>query len=240
MSAQSSSYPAGWLEVDHGSRVMAAVSFILVFTTILLALRLYARSLTSASRGWDEFLLVPSYLCLLGLLVCLYLDVIKGGLGRHGAAVEQEDPQKLMTFLELLYVLDWFYVPSNAMSRISVVALYLRFFTQPLYRAACWGVIAFLLGNMIATIIAAQVECFPLQFTWDKTIRGGHCFNLILWYKLTNLPTVISDVMVMALPVPTVWGLQASFSCKAGIATVFLTGSMYVKRPPSLRKDLPD
>ena len=66
------SYPPGYLEVDHGGNVIGAASFILVFTTILLVLRLYARTLTKASWGWDEFLLAPSYLCLIGLLICLY------------------------------------------------------------------------------------------------------------------------------------------------------------------------
>jgi hypothetical protein len=72
MSTQAPVYAPGFLDVNHSGRVFGAVSFILVFTTILLALRLYARSLTRASRGWDEYILVPSYLCLLGLLICLY------------------------------------------------------------------------------------------------------------------------------------------------------------------------
>ena len=137
-----------------------------------------------------------------------------------------EDPQKVVTGQELLYILDWFYVPSNAMSRISVVALYLRVLTGRLYRFFCWFIIAFLLANMSATIIAAQLECFPLQYTWDRTIEGGHCFNQTLWYQVTNIPNVVADVMILVLPIPTVWSLHASLSRKLGIATVFLTGSL--------------
>ena len=65
-------FPPGYLEEDHGPKVLAATTVILVFTTVLLGLRIYARSLTKAERGWDEFLLYPSYLLLVGLLICLY------------------------------------------------------------------------------------------------------------------------------------------------------------------------
>lgn len=65
-------FPPGYLEETKGGRVLAANTVILVSSTVLLALRLYARSLTRASRGWDEFLLVPAWVLLLGLIICLY------------------------------------------------------------------------------------------------------------------------------------------------------------------------
>ncbi|KAK1145155.1 hypothetical protein N8T08_004588 [Aspergillus melleus] len=225
-SADVPQYPPGYMEANRGNQVLAATSFILVLSTILLAMRLYARSLTKASRGWDEFLLVPSYMCVMGLSICLYLDVIHAGLGRHAASVVAEDPNKMVIFFKLLYTLYWFYVPSNAMSRISVVALYLRIFTGRLYRAICWIVIVLLLGCMVATIIAAQLECFPLAYTWDKSIPGGRCFNQMLWYELTNISNVVGDLIILVLPIPTVWNLKASTGKKAGIAVVFLTGSI--------------
>ncbi|KAI9036750.1 cytochrome P450 [Aspergillus affinis] len=220
-------YPPGYLEEDRSSQVIVASSFILVLTTILLAMRLYARSLTKAVRGWDEFLLVPSYICLMGLIVCLYCDVIYGGLGRHTASVMAEDPKMMVTFAKLLYILDWFYVPSNCLSRISVVALYLRIFTSKLYRGICWFAIAFLIANMLSTIIAAQLECVPLAYTWDKTLPGGgKCFDQILWYEVSNIPNVVGDLMILVLPIPTVWGLKASAGRKLGIAMVFFMGSI--------------
>lgn len=149
-----------------------------------------------------------------------------GGLGRHAAAVMMDDPIKLRNFSLLLYILDWFYVPSNMLSRMSVVILYLRIFTNRWARIACWAVMAFLAGNCLSMIIAAQLECTPLAFTWDKTIEGGKCFDLLLWYQLANFPNIAADVMIMALPIRTVWSLKASTARKSGIAAVCLLGSM--------------
>lgn len=129
-------------------------------------------------------------------------------------------------YLKLLYVLDWFYVPSNMLSRVSVVFLYLRILTGRRARAACWSVVAFLVANCAATVVAAQLECAPLAFVWDKAVPGGRCFDQILWYQVTNLPNIAGDVMIALLPVRTVWGLKASTARKTGIAAVCLTGSM--------------
>jgi hypothetical protein len=112
------------------------------------------------------------------------------------------------------------------LSRVSVVILYLRIFTDKWARAACWIVMSFLIGNCVATIIAAQFECTPLVYTWDKSIEGGTCFNQLLWYQISNFPNIAADVMIMILPVKTVWSLKASTARKAGVATVCLTGSM--------------
>jgi len=141
-------------------------------------------------------------------------------------AVVAEDPAKLVLYLKLLYILDWFYVPSNALSRISVVLLYLRIFTSRAARICCWAVISFLIANCVSTIIAAQFECIPFTFMWDKTIEGGRCFDQLLWYKLSNIPNVVADVAIMLLPIRTVFYLKASMMRKLGIAVVCLTGSM--------------
>ncbi|KAI0902907.1 hypothetical protein F4823DRAFT_620619 [Ustulina deusta] len=219
-------FPPGYLEENHGGRVIAATTTILVVATVLFALRLLARSMTPAKRGWDDHILIPSYLLLLALLATLYVDVIQAGLGRHAAAVVMEDPNKITTFLFLLYLLDWFYVPSNMLSRVSICILYLRIFTDRWARAACWAVIAFLIANCVATVIAAQLECMPLEYIWDKSIPNGKCFNQLLWYKLTNFPNIIGDVLVLILPIKTIWTIKASTARKAGIAAVCLTGSI--------------
>ena len=65
-------FPPGYLEAYSGRQVIIADSVILAFATILLCLRFYSRSLTSVSRGWDDFLLLPAWICLVGLGSVIY------------------------------------------------------------------------------------------------------------------------------------------------------------------------
>lgn len=89
-------FPPGYLEEYTGDRVLAANTVILIASTILLALRLYARSLTRATRGWDEFLLVPAWIFLLGLIICLYRRLL---FGNSSCIMQTFDPP--MSFLAL-------------------------------------------------------------------------------------------------------------------------------------------
>ena len=245
-STQVQKYPPGYLEEYSGRRVILADFLVLTIATILLCLRIYSRSLTSVSKGWDDFLLIPSWVFLVALGIVIYSKTNRdiatpatdfsaypvcipiAGAGRHVQAVIAEDPHKLATYFKLIFVLDWFYLPLNALSRISVVLLYLRIFTNRTARIFCWAVIAFLIGNYIAFLVAANLECIPLAYTWDKIIPGGHCFNQILWYELSNFPNIAADISIMLLPIQTVWTIKASNTRKAGIALVCLTASVFV------------
>lgn len=68
----SSAFPPGYLEARTGNDIIAATTVILIITTLFLGLRFYARTLTTASRSWDDFLLIPAYILFLGLTVICY------------------------------------------------------------------------------------------------------------------------------------------------------------------------
>lgn len=76
-SIPSTQLPPEYLEEYTGNRVLAATTIILVLSTVLLGLRLYARSLTRAALGSDDFILLPAWILLLGLIICLYSKLLQ-------------------------------------------------------------------------------------------------------------------------------------------------------------------
>lgn len=65
-SGQPPQLSASYLAEDISGQLLAATTVILVITTALVALRFYARSLTNASAGWDDLLLPPSWILVVG------------------------------------------------------------------------------------------------------------------------------------------------------------------------------
>jgi hypothetical protein len=57
-----------------GQQVYIACDIFLVLSTLLLGLRLWARSLTSSRVGWDDGLIITSYFFLLGLIILFYSE----------------------------------------------------------------------------------------------------------------------------------------------------------------------
>lgn len=65
-----------------------------------------------------------------------------------------------------------------------------------------------------------------MAFQWDKTIPGGHCFNVEAYFKSTSVPNIATDLVILVLPLPMVANLKVTLSRKLGLWFVFLVGSM--------------
>lgn len=154
------------------------------------------------------------------------VDIKMGGAGRHVEAVVMENPAILITRGKLLFSLEWISGFSNTFSRISLLCLFLRVFKLGFARIASWIVIVYLLLFVSSQVIATSLTCRPLAFFWDQTIEGGTCFNQLLYYKMCGFLNIVGDVAIMLLPVHTVWNLHTSLARRAGIAAVFLSGSV--------------
>lgn len=153
------------------------------------------------------------------------MSIRDGGAGRHVESVLLKDPGTLVTRSKLIFAMSWCSIISNAFSRISVVALYLRIFTNRLARISSWVVLAYLLGFTIGQIIAGWLQCRPISYVWKLTGTGS-CFELFLYYRVCGILNIIGDIAIMVLPVHVIWILQTSTSRKIGIAVVFLSGSL--------------
>lgn len=118
------------------------------------------------------------------------------------------------------------YLPAVVLPKLAILVLYLRIFTERTGRTICWAVAALLIANCLGTMIAGFCMCIPLQYLWNRTIPGGHCININAWYRWSSLVNIITDVVMLILPLPTVWKIQSSRKIKIGLTITFATGSM--------------
>jgi len=73
-------------------------------------------------------------------------------------------------------------------------------------------------------IFAIIFSCHPVQYYWDKSIPGGTCINInSLSYGITGAG-FITDLMVLLLPLPSLWNLQMQSSRKLAIMGIFVLG----------------
>lgn len=104
--------------------------------------------------------------------------------------------------------------------------MYLRIFTGKTIRIITYVMMFAIIANWISFIVASSLQCVPFNYQWDKTIPGGHCFNIQEFYKVSSAPNIATDAIIMALPMPMVWTLKASVIRKVGLMLVFLAGSV--------------
>jgi len=76
----------------------------------------------------------------------------------------------------------------------------------------------------LSVILCGFLLCRPFAFNWDQTIPGGRCGNQILSYILTGSFNIVTDVIVLCLPMPMVWRLQMPLPNKIAVTVIFAIG----------------
>lgn len=243
-----SSFPPGYLDEYSGNTLLGVAGLFIGLNTVFVTLRYYARRQTTADLGWDDFIIPMAWLancglCVFGISTLSLLDqlefsakliiamVYDAGVGHHFVSVKMKNPAQIVSWAKSLYAFGWLYLPSVALPKISILALYLRIFTDNRVRRACYVLIAILIANWIAFLFALTFQCSPVAFQWNKTIPGGRCSNISAFYKSTSAPNIVTDIVIMILPIPTIWQLQVSTIRRIGLMFVFLVGSVLVAFP---------
>lgn len=153
------------LAEDTG-HILTAVSVVFIcLDTIFLVFSFYAWGLNKASAGLDDLVISVAWfthigLCVLGIsrpilplsprsmmLITYQATVHDAGVGRHLVYNMQKDPPIIVAWAKSLYALEWLYLPSCALPKISVLLLYLRIFASRTERLASHVVIWMLVAN---------------------------------------------------------------------------------------------
>ena len=150
-----------------------------------------------------------------------------GGVGYHFAAILNRPHTKLGPFKKLIFVFANIYIPSVTFPKLAMLCFFLRIFVQRWQRRACYILMGVLVATALATFTTNLVQCVPLEFAWNvERVAGAHCLNQQLFWSLISLPNIITDLVMLALPVPVICKIQLSWKDKVGLLLTFATGSM--------------
>ena len=138
-------------------------------------------------------------------------------------------PDGLILWIKFLVIGPFLYTFAVLFTKCTILCVYLRVFTERPYRIACYIVIVVHILQTIAVCAADVAQCQPLAFLWDKTIEGGKCpVNATELFRWASLPNIVTDIVMLLLPLPYIWKLHASIQIKAALALTLATGSVYV------------
>lgn len=113
---------------------------------------------------------------------------------------------------------------SLAASKASVLLLYQSIFPHVAIQWTCRGFNLFIALWVSATILIGALICRPFAMNWDPTIPGGHCGNYVLAYTVTGVINLVTDVVVLVLPLPYLYKLALPRYKKAVLIGVFSVG----------------
>ena len=118
-------------------------------------------------------------------------------------------------------------MPLGASVKISCLLFYRRLFSPSRkMRLSIDGGIIFVLAAYTALFFATIFECDPIRKDWYSRITG-HCFKPKRLPYTSGGINVLSDLYVLILPIPCVWGLNMRLSRKLRLISIFGLGVLY-------------
>ncbi|TVY19761.1 hypothetical protein LARI1_G002597 [Lachnellula arida] len=173
-----------------------AVAFIPILTAAV-GLRMYCRHLSRSGWEADDYLVLLSYICQIGASIIGICGVKLAGAGHQLAALS---PETITAFFKWLLVSTFWYFLTTGIPKLAILSFYLP--------------------------VVSLNLCHPFAFNWDRTIPGGHCVNEVVFYEWASFPNIVTDVVMLFLPMPTVWSLHAPRNMKISLTVMFLLGSL--------------
>jgi hypothetical protein len=132
--------------------------------------------------------------------------------------------QKLITVASILYC------PFLAFAKFSLLFFYLKLSYLRWFRACVYASMFLVVGYNIALLGPLVFPCTPVKRTWDITIIEGSCIDRTPVYMATAVLNMITDIILLVLPIPMVVSLQMPRAQKVGLICAFGIGSAYVLR----------
>lgn len=149
------------------------------------------------------------------------------GVGYHYVAILTRHRSKLGPFKKLTFAFGNIYFPSVMLPKLAMLFFYLRIFVQRWQRRACYILMGVLVATAVAAVIVNLTQCVPLEYAWTvNEVAGERCIKQHLFWSLISLPNIITDLIMLALPVPVICKIQLSWKDKVGLLFTFATGSM--------------
>lgn len=76
----------------------------------------------------------------------------------------------------------------------------------------------------IAFFVPGAMLCVPINTFWFA--GSGWCIDNDAYNRAIPAPNIVTDLVMLLLPVPAVWRLKASLTRRIGIMFTFATGCL--------------
>ncbi|KAF5026593.1 hypothetical protein F66182_1319 [Fusarium sp. NRRL 66182] len=211
---------------DRSSTVIAVVVVCQVLSTGIVALRLWTRIVILHAFGIDDFLSIMS---LVGKSHPNSSYSIVANLSLFASCVflEVASPTSAAKFDQNFYITIVLYTSAVMFLKLTLLAGYYRVLAVQNSRKIYIAAIILVGGWSISQLDIAIFGCSPIRGFWDLSVKS-HCIKLkVMWY--TNVAgNIVTDLIVLLLPIPAIVRLNLPTRQKWYLVGIFALGTFTV------------
>lgn len=160
-------------------------------------------------------------------------SVQKGAVGYHVGYLEETSPEHVELFFKYLIVFSAWYYLTISISKIAICVMYRRLFPQRAVFIIICITIAILISTATVSFTMDLAACQPFSANWGPPeVQAVQCINKEALFIWSTFPNIVTDVVMLVLPLPIIWKLHTSTQLKVALTATFMVGSMYVCLSP--------
>ncbi|CAK1365838.1 hypothetical protein CB0940_09698 [Cercospora beticola] len=202
--------------------------FAIVLMAVVARFVFRAPSVSGSGYGADDHTIALAFLLMIPLSVITH-ELTRMGLGRDIWRLPFENITNIMYSY---WVGQFLYVWIMSMTKISILALYLRvWIADPIvrrdwFRLACSGMIIILASYAVVMSLTLGFECNPINFTWLRWDgeHEGTCIDLNAHGLALAAFNTVQDLIICLLPLPKLFAFDLSLRDKLIVGTMFSVG----------------
>ncbi|OCK74153.1 hypothetical protein K432DRAFT_410102 [Lepidopterella palustris CBS 459.81] len=199
---------------DHGALLAMTTWFLMVTMILATSTRIIVRYTTQHVPGFDDILVLVATAFGIGSAIAISLAVNKG-LGRRISSLGQTE---IDTLQKEVYAATILYVLTVAVSKLSIMIFFTRLAVAQTHKTIVLILTAVIGSWSIAAVFGVAFQC-PTPTPWN--VFSGQCVSLLSFWIGISVVDIITDVVMIALPVNIVWSLQMSPGKKIIVIFVF-------------------
>ncbi|PTD10395.1 hypothetical protein FCULG_00008864 [Fusarium culmorum] len=192
---------------------------------IIVVIRILTRKfVVRGNLGVDDYLCIASLMFSFGFLA-MAMMLLEVGVGNHTWDVPIR-PYVPM-FGQYSTASNLLYCASVSLSKLSVLAFYLRISIDKLVRRAVYFCIFLVCAYSLTYVLLIVFRCWPISATFDP-LQQNKCLDLSILAIYLISCSVAMDLFLMIIPFRIVQPLQVPMRQKLGLAFLFATGGSII------------
>lgn len=144
------------------------------------------------------------------------------------------DPRDIVMMAKWLVVAEILYAFNLGWTKLSLLMMYYRIFRVPYFKKMAYVVGTFVMAWVVCVTFLFIFICVPVQKLWYPDLPG-HCVNQVGTWIANAASTILTDLIILLMPLPQLWKLHLQTREKIGLTLAFGLGFLYVHKKLSAK-----
>ncbi|KKA31155.1 hypothetical protein TD95_005287 [Thielaviopsis punctulata] len=205
-----------------------------IITIALISTRLIWRKVAHQKYVLGDWLSVAALVCVMCRLGLIHVVLVWGtsnipdSVRAHINFTDREIYRRVIGS-KLSLVNRVFYNSYLWLQKCVLLDVYQRLLHNvPWRKTALWVYLTAFFGTYVACQVTTFSECSPVKKYWQIVPSAGSCTEAQLQLVVVGVTNIVTDFMLLLLPIPLLVGLQTNFRLKFQLGCLFALGSFII------------